>query len=252
MVEPISDSSSFEQRLNHPSFTQPENKQIKVWRYMDLGKLIWLLDEKQLFMPRLDKLTDPFEGSLTSKTIDGIKTYVEQNKTKTTSEEILDMYRQFRCSTYTCCWHANEQESEAMWRLYCGNEAGIAIQTTYNNLANLIKNEHDVYIGLVQYIDYENHVFPGANSFYPVMHKRLSFQHEHEVRLVSYRPLAQSEPCPEGISVTIDLPTTIKQIYIHPSAPEYYFEVVKAILSKFEPSLESKIKWSRLRDSPYI
>ena len=162
------------------------------------------------------------------------------------------MYRQFRDSTYVCCWHANEHESEAMWRLYCGNEAGIAIQTTYSNLANLIKSEHEIYIGLVKYIDYEKDNSPSANSFTTVMQKRLSFQHENEVRLASYRPSVKNELCPEGISVAIDLPTIIEQIYIHPFAPEYYYEVIKALLNKFEPNLASKIIWSRLKEHPYI
>ena len=38
-------------------------------------------------------------------------------------------FRAFK-STLVNCWHQNEFESEAMWRLYSENNKGIAIQTT--------------------------------------------------------------------------------------------------------------------------
>ena len=47
----------------HPIFIQPENEDIKVWRYMDFTKLVSLIDSLRLYFTRADKFEDPFEGS---------------------------------------------------------------------------------------------------------------------------------------------------------------------------------------------
>jgi hypothetical protein len=82
LSEDIPDSLRLEKRLSHPSFLQPADRRVKVWRYMDLAKFIWLLKEKRLFMARLDRLSDPYEGSLTAKTIQGIDVFLRQHGSK--------------------------------------------------------------------------------------------------------------------------------------------------------------------------
>lgn len=51
----------------HPVFQQPNNENIKIWRYMDFTKFMSLLDTKKLFFTRADKFEDPFEGSWPKK-----------------------------------------------------------------------------------------------------------------------------------------------------------------------------------------
>jgi hypothetical protein len=111
---------------------------------MDLAKFVWLLKEKRLFMSRLDKLADPYEGSLTSRTIQGIELFLRQRGSKDGWNQMSKMYRLNQATTYVCCWHANEQESEAMWRLYCSQGQGVAIQTTYDQLVSAIEHEYEV------------------------------------------------------------------------------------------------------------
>lgn len=229
MSEKIPESSKLDQRLNHPCFLQPANTDMKVWRYMNLAKFIWLLREKRLLMSRLDRLEDPYEGSLTAKTIEGINTFLRHHGSNIGWNVMSEMYRQNQATTFVCCWHANEQESEAMWRLYCGHGHGIAIQTTYGNLVNSIEKEYDVYIGRVKYIDYEREWFPDANAFHPVMHKRLAFAHEQEIRMVSspsrIRTLSQEE-IPGSISIYWNTTEKIECVYVDPYAPEYFFDAV--------------------------
>lgn len=253
MSESIPESQRLDRRLSHPCFLQPTNTRLKVWRYMDLAKFVWLLKEKRLFMSRLDKLADPYEGSLTAKTIEGIDLFFRQHGSTNTWAEMSNLYRQNQRTTYVCCWHANEQESEAMWRLYCGHGNGVAIQTTYDKLAHAIEDELDVYIGCVKYIDYDHDWFPDANAFHPVMHKRLAFSHEREVRLVSspsaFRTSSPAQP-PESISIPLDLLTMVEHLYVDPYAQEYFFEAVQTIINGVEPSLSSKIVWSPMKAAP--
>ena len=50
-------------KIDHPSFKQPENNKIMVWRYMDFTKFVSMLENGGLFFCRADLLGDPFEGS---------------------------------------------------------------------------------------------------------------------------------------------------------------------------------------------
>lgn len=57
----------------HPSFPQPEKPLTPVWRYMDFAKLVSLLQHGALYFPRLDRLADPFEGSLSRAEFERIR-----------------------------------------------------------------------------------------------------------------------------------------------------------------------------------
>jgi hypothetical protein len=46
----------------HPSFRQPKDPSVLVWRYMDLAKLLSLLSLQKLYLRRLDLLPDKYEG----------------------------------------------------------------------------------------------------------------------------------------------------------------------------------------------
>ena len=52
------------------------------------------------------------------------------------------------------CWHENEHESAAMWKLYIKSVEGIAIQSTYSKLKKSFINDEIIFIGKVKYIDY--------------------------------------------------------------------------------------------------
>ena len=60
----------FEEQPNvpeeHPIYQLPEDQGISIWRYMDLVKLISMLQEKPLYFCRADRLGDRFQCSLPS------------------------------------------------------------------------------------------------------------------------------------------------------------------------------------------
>jgi len=71
------------------------------------------------------------------------------------------------------CWHMNELESIAMWKIYAKANESVCIQSKYSKLATILPD--DVYIGVVQYADYNKEWIPEGNSFSPFMFKRKSF-----------------------------------------------------------------------------
>jgi len=52
-----------ENKLKHRCFPQPPDTAVRVWRYMDLAKLVWTLVNRKLWLSRIDLLQDPHEGS---------------------------------------------------------------------------------------------------------------------------------------------------------------------------------------------
>ncbi len=251
----VPESATLESRLKHPCFPQPEDGYIKVWRYMDLAKFVWLLTHKQLFFTRLDLLSDTHEGSVTPLTAKGINEFLRRRGLTASWEQLSKAYREARSTTYVNCWYAGNTESEAMWRLYCGAGHGVAIQTTYDGLVDSIKDAYDTYIGVVNYIDYDREWFPSANMFYPVMHKRLAFAHENEVRLVTspskYRA-SPPEPTPLGLTLDWDPASRVEALYVDPYAPEYYFDVVQSVVSSLAPNLAPKLVWSQMKAVPFF
>lgn len=171
---------------------------------MDFTKFVSLLATDSLYFCRADLFSDPFEGSYPKKTIknrfieadfqdiafhedsENLTAFAEAleaaqpdrlTKVRQKERETSDFNRQIRSWIYVSCWHANEYESEAMWKLYSTNSnEAVAIQTDYNTLEEQLPKEAK--LGVVQYIDYEKEWFPDGDALYPFMHKRKSFEHE--------------------------------------------------------------------------
>jgi hypothetical protein len=238
-------------KFNHPSFIQPEDKSVRVWRYFDLPKFIWLLNNRKLFFPRLEMFSDPHEGANTRLGVELRNRILENDENRESLlAQWLEYSRNVRKQTYVSCWNIGYSESEAMWKLYCPDSQGVALQTTYEKLSTSLDDEPNIFIGLVRYLDYEEGAFAQGNLFDLVMHKRLSFIHEQEVRLVKYLSLEESEKNSNGITVEWPIVRTIEKIYINPYAPEYFADVVKSIVRRFEPTLEKRICWSQMRATP--
>jgi len=108
----------------HPRFLQPENDDVKVWRYMDFTKFIALLNSSCLFFSRVDRFDDPFEGSWPTINVlerervpqnlpfDQHEMYLQgTRRSPDRSQAVLKL-------TAVNCWHENEHESAAMWKIY--------------------------------------------------------------------------------------------------------------------------------------
>jgi hypothetical protein len=248
-------------KLEHECFPQPQNPNDLVWRYMDLSKFIWLLDNKKLYLSRIDLLGDPHEGAYTQK---GYELISDAFKKEPKIKEPLKHAKKFkevvsqarfnvRKGAYVNCWYLNNFESEAMWKLYCDSKTGIAVQTTYQKLLNSVSGP-DLFIGRVRYIDYESETIPPNNILYSMMYKRISFQHENEIRIVKVflESVKDDYEGPPGIKINFDLDNAVENIFIHPYADEWYENVVQSVLSHHAPHLSDRMKWSKLKCEPFF
>lgn len=271
-----------ENKLEHPCFPQPTDGSVRVWRYLDLAKFIWLLENQKLYMSRLDLLNDPHEGStpkfLAEQWNQELFQSIAGSRQKSLLQEFGDalgnekflaeipriiqqhdqmssINQKMRKHFYVNCWHLGNSESEAMWRLYCPGNSGVAIQTSYNKLVASVENHSSLFIGKVSYIDYEFQGFPQGNILYPVMHKRISFAHEQEVRLVTTKfpenwGTPQEEVNPLGVLFDWPLDMVVEAIHVDPYAPVYFHDVVSSVIRRVLPDLEDRVFWSKMRASP--
>ncbi len=241
---------------SHEAFGFPENTDSKVWRYMDFTKFVAMLETNSLYFCRADRLGDPFEGSY-SRANEKLRPEVYKGKIPIEKlEEIARVFRMMPQWTFISSWHMNERESAAMWRLYTQSNESIAVQSTFAVLRDSLPK--DVFVGMVKYIDYDTEWVPEGNAFYPFLHKRMSFEHEKEVRAVLMRwPPAQEgkahfdTPSSElGVNVPVDLSQLIQRILVAPNVPSWFESLVAGVTQRY--GLRSGVGRSRLEDAPFF
>ena len=146
-----------------------------VWRYMDLAKFIAMLKQRGLFFVSAKNFLDPFEGAigLASRQKTWDKFYLDFFREAVTTaprgylapdlteQEIENNAQRLLASTkassphvrnsLVSCWHENEDESEALWQLYCpASGSGIAIKTSVGDLWDATSEAGHVVIGPVK------------------------------------------------------------------------------------------------------
>lgn len=249
----------------------PRDKEAVLWRYLDLAKLIALISERKLYLMCADAFKDKHEGSVTDPMI---RTLKEQFLGKSFNIVTLSNFRKkLKESTFISCWCMGPAESEAMWKLYCGEEHGVAITATYQDIEASLPDS-SFKMAPVIYLDYQNEGFPQDNLIYPFFHKRKAFAHEWEVRIVKIKydqlegsrvenhltkaqyqeevKLKQLIKVETGmvIPIELDVINTIRDIVVHPDAPDWYFAAVKEVVNKFIPELGQRVVWSTMRSEP--
>jgi hypothetical protein len=51
--------------------------------------------------------------------------------------------------------------------------------------------------------------------------------------------------------VPVDLNRLVRGIYIDPYAPEWFEKIVRAVDSKFAPTLSNRVTWSSIKADPH-
>lgn len=266
--------------IPHDAFRQPESDEIEVWRYLTLPKFLNLVTARALPLARADTLGDALEGSVPKgygkkvlgKFVEGAKQIQQELVEKGELPHELgvgDLEHQlapqikvrrlaYIRGSHISCWRWGE-ESEAMWRLYCGPEAGVAIVTTYKKLRESLTPDPATRPGLVNYIDFEKDSLPSLNFMHPLMHKRAAFAHEQEMRIVRFREaevemLMVPEPKVLPPAIRFVQPwnpeTVLERVVVSPYASDWYFDTIEKILFSINPPLASRLTWSNLRADP--
>ena len=148
-------------------------------------------------------------------------------------------------SFFVSCWHANDVESEALWRLYCPPPIpGIAIQSRAGHLWNASTQDASFMVGKVHYLDFKKYY---AHRDRRIFCKRSSLSHESEVRAVISE---KSRNSVEGISVACDLSQVVEKVVISPFMPPWFQPVLEDVIEKYGFSFQ--VTQSELLEQPFF
>ena len=249
-----------------------------LWRYMDLAKLLALVGNRSLYFSSIEKLGDRFEGQWSHRTFDLIhgrdELWVSEEdgravvRDRTTGERLdfpmaagdsaEDAIERWSCvllrrrpATYVNCWYREDEESEAMWRLFAGERYGVAVRTTAARLVGSFTERLPDYLGCVRYLAYDKEAMP-VSELPPVFYKRKAFQHEHEVRLIAAperrRDCAGESESEDGIEYPVDPGSLIEEIVVSPYSPAWFAEMVRATAASL--GLDAPVSDSALKRQP--
>ncbi len=237
----------------------PEDEDI-IWRYLSFSRFAAMLENGGVFFPRAHLFEDQWEGSLSSQNLEVRRESLAEagvdesrvNSLLGTSSGFNEWNRQWMLVS---CWHLDDVESDAMWRLYGSGEGRLALRSSVGRLRGVLPD--DIQVGRVNYIDYATDAIPQGNILFPYFHKRTSFKHEHELRAVRWdrSRLTQvghvdlSIKAPDaGEWVKVDLTVLFESLFVSPEAPPWFATLLRQVLERY--GLSCSVHYSRLANDP--
>jgi hypothetical protein len=230
--ESVAEQSSVGSVGLRPFEEAPVDRQLKLFRFLDFTKYVSMLDQRAVFFTRANHLADPFEGS-----------HPRSWMGRTQDVEDADRRRE---SVLVNCWHANEHESAAMWRIYLKSDEGVAIQATVERLESAFDSAAEgLYIGAVRYQDDERDSGLGRSELAPFFCKRKAFEYEREVRLAKR---AGKDRGTGGHYIACDLDRLIERVVVSPTAPAWFADLVRSVTHRY--GFDLRIEDSELGREP--
>ena len=225
----------------------------KLWRYMSFSRFMWLLQRKTLWIGRSDTLNDPWELAINP-------TYLAETlrrapispigteRRQTDEQHAAGVYEHWRISTFISCWCASDHESHALWRVFCGEKEGVAVQTTVGALEAHFGNVS------IQRVRYEEPKPLGRTLTHEdvALLKRPFFDFEREARAI----FRNDTPNPKitknefGFQFPFDPSELLNGVSIHPEADTSFYETVLWAIDDHAKSLKEFVSWSSMREKP--
>lgn len=232
-----------------------------LWRYIDLHKLLDLAFNKHLYFNTLDKFNDPFEGvtrdliarrhlaknfKITNPSYPKEEAEAKRRENKKTLQDYEVQSRIQRKTQFANCWIKSTRESNAMWNLY-SNKDSIAMKANAYDLVKYFKTNIEIQpllhpnfefiCGSVTYcklnpIDlFEKPTLPKYSAF----KKDVSYDYEKEFRFLIATPKNVADENPKFIRMNISQSFfDLMDIVCHPEMPEWKFNNIKSICSKYK------------------
>ncbi len=237
---------------------------------MSLEKFVSLLDTRSLFFTRADKFEDPFEGF----TPLSVTEYYKHNIDNIATFEMLQ--KNWHKYTLCSCWHNAPEESMAMWEKYHMHNSGIAIKTTFGDFKGCLRNEYDIFLGKIEYINhYEYQVPQNLNEMSMLytwyFHKRKPFEYEREFRAIignlpsflrnhidnlgnlknqdtTLEKIEFPDTCEIGLPFNVDVNLMIGELITSPYSEKWITDVVRSVVRQY--GFDFNVNPSNILDDP--
>jgi hypothetical protein len=239
----------------YPVLVQPPDD-VPLWRYTTLTSFLSLLLQRSLFFATLDSFEDPFEGVPPPAVLDELRR-ASDGGVGNASRRLAawkDMIERGRASICVSSWHMNDQESEAMWKLYGRHEDGLAIVSTLAAIKHAFR-DHEVTGGLV---DYSGCEFEAGTTGQTLLRwattKRPSYKCENEFRLLARRDLPGTRPRDHrdgsaGLEVPVDPDALIGEVVLSPRMERWQRELFQHLTQRL--GFQRPVRESSLLTLPF-
>lgn len=213
-------------------------------RYMDLPKFLDLVYSKSIYLRRADGFADRLEGAL----FPSHREFIERaHGAGYKNENANGFYRRGRTGSYVSCWTRGSRDSMALWQLYGGPGASVAVTTTVGQIAQVALTwKRRAVIHRVKYVEHakvKTYVIGAYTDM--LQYKHVAYKYENEVRLIVPQQGDGRENNPMGLRLVVpDLNRLIRNIVVSPEATPEFVEMVKDIALKYElrsPVLQSTL-----------
>lgn len=229
--------------LPHEHLDELSDPEAPLWRYMDLAKLVSVLVDKALFFPSGKTLAkqDRFEGQPTYAEVaelNRLATPPPPETLNTIRDELLASFREaapaeqkwhmaiIKSISFFNCWHMNDYQSDAMWKIYDTGNRGVAIRSTVGRLTrSFAATDKPIYIGAIRYCTEPDNSPPNTKIYvWRFMRKRRAFEHEKELRAIV---IDGEQRGLTGIKVPVYIDDLISNVVISPYAESWAEPLVK-------------------------
>jgi len=229
---------------------------VTVRRYLSFARFLWLLHNKALWLSRADLLGDPWELALAGDQLAHVLSRhpittlpLTDKRPETGIERARRIIGLWRETTFVNCWSASDEESYALWRIYCPTAEALAIQTTLEVLKVSVAPAavYRITYGPIGSIKRT----PERSDL--ISRKRPMFAYENEVRIVyavddnsALRPPTGSF----GYQLPWDAEKHATRLLVHPEADQSFMDTVTATVAQLAPALVPHVASSDMREPP--
>jgi hypothetical protein len=265
------------------SVKPPSNWDSGIWRYISTSQFLSILENGELHFTRTDKFPDPFEGTLPEEVLEKFDRVSQEGDLprwveKDTEGDILmkgtfDSVKTYNKIFFHNCWNYKAYESKPMWDNKSKDGEGLAIKTSAENLKQSFNEfqRGDVYIGLMEYDNYENEVSPESHEHDEIfdwksvhLNKPIEFEDESELRAtVSLLPTPEADPFndfsnyepekrielnwdkqPSGVKIPVDEDKLIQEVRLSPYSDDWQVNVLQQLLNTY--GIDASISKSKI------
>jgi len=225
----------------------------ELWRYFKLENFLSTIEDRQVYFASANMFSDPFEGAIAV-----IPPEYKPDPRFSLQNSFDDSFKALTELVKISCWHIENFESNAMWKLYANDNKGIAITSNVKKLKASLKpfrlgapyGEERPHFGKVVYKDLSTEIV-STDSIERFFFKHKAFAWEKEYRVVISLRLASElgvELPEKGVLVDTDIDELISAIFLGPSLNQNEKEQVLSIASKY--GLQDRIKNSSMLGTP--